>query len=299
MLTWADAHRLAIARSTRVRRTRPTAYGEPVDLDGIAIADGVVIRYAPLPSLAGAYVASTDEAPPGIIVNTRLPWSKQRYTLGHELGHHYFAHGSQTDLETDWLIGGPTGHGSSDFEKLAEAFSAWLLMPRDHFEETWRRVGNDDTFSPPHVYRLSLLFGVSYRAACVHLATLGRIKWSETERLLRVQPKLIKREILVGTAVAVGRGDVHVANAGLNFRHDVRPGDLLLLDCPVGTGDLPNEVMPVPGSPASGARCVVIRASEIANPARPSSRTTINTPSGPIDVVIHHELNGVSEIWFR
>ena len=299
MLTWADAHRLAIASSARVLRRHPSNTAQPVALPEIAEAEGIVVRYAPLPSLAGAYVAGDESTPPGIMVNTRLPWSKQRYTLAHELGHHHFEHGSQADVDTDWLASGAGGPSSTDFEKLAEAFAAWLLMPRKHVDSAMSRLGNGGLLTPVDVYRLSLLLGASYRATCVHLSTLGRIRWPEVEGLLKVQPKFIKKELIGKRSVAVGAGDVHIVRPALNRRHDVRSGDVLVFDCGTPAGELPDLIAPAPGSRSDGRSCLVVRPGDVVNPVRPFSRLSVVTTDGPIDIVVHHELNGVSEVWFQ
>jgi Zn-dependent peptidase ImmA (M78 family) len=299
MLTWAEAHRLAISLSTRVLTRNPCDISELIAVPEIAEAAGIVVRYAPLPSLAGVYVAGKGDAPPGIMVNTRLPWAKQRYTLAHEVGHHYFQHGSQADVDTDWLVAGAGGSSTSDFEKLAEAFAAWLLMPRRHVDAAIGRLGHHGHFSPSDVYRLSLLLGASYRATCVHLSTLGRLKWTAVDGLLKVQPKATKKELIGTRPVAVSTGDVHIVRPALNRRHDVRSGDVLLFDCGAPLGEFPDLVLSSPGRQHGDRSCLVVLPSEVANPVRPSTRLTLDTTEGPIAVVVHHELSGVSEAWFR
>jgi Zn-dependent peptidase ImmA (M78 family) len=299
MVTWADAHRLAISLSARVLRRHPSGIDQPVPLSEIAEAEGIVVRYAPIPTLAGAYVAGDEHAPPGIMINTRLPWSKQRYTLAHELGHHYFEHGSQADADTDLLTTSNAGDTTSDYERLAEAFAAWMLMPRRQVNAALGRLGNASTLSPVDVYRLSLLLGASYRATCVHLSNLRRLRWPDVEAFLKVQPKTIKRELIGPLPVTVGTGDVHIVTPDINQRHDVRSGDLLIFNRSAPTGNLPELLKATPGSRPDNQVCVVVQPGDVVNPVRPSSRLIVETHYGPIDVVVHHELNGVSESWFK
>jgi Zn-dependent peptidase ImmA (M78 family) len=299
MLTWAEAHRLAISLSTRVLTRNPHETDKLIAVAEVAEAAGIVVRYAPLPSLAGVYVAGKGNAPPGIMVNTRLPWAKQRYTLAHEVGHHFFAHGSQADVDTDWLITGAGGPSSSDFEKLAEAFAAWLLMPRRHVDSAIGRLGHHGHFSPSDVYRLSLLLGASYRATCVHLSTLGRLNWTAVDGLLKVQPKATKKALIGTRPVAVGTGDVHIVRPALNRHHDVRSGDVLVFDCGAPLDELPDLISSSAGSRSGDRSCLIVLPSEVANPVRPSTPLTLDTTQGPINIVIHHELSGVSETWFR
>lgn len=299
MVTWAEAHRLAIASSTRVLRRQSCSVEAPVPLSEIAEAEGIIVRHAPLPTIAGAYVAGDGATPPGILINTRLPWSKQRYTLGHELGHHCFRHGSQADLDTDWLAAGAGGPSSTDYEKLAEAFAAWVVMPRAHVESALRRLGLGSRLGPVGIYRLSLLLGASYRATCVHLSTLGRLQWSAVEALLKVQPKTIKRELLNGRPVSIGAADVHVVAPALIARHDVRSGDVLVLGPSRVEGDLPDLIRPVNDSTDAEQSYLVVQPHDIVNPVRPCTQQRIETSEGPIEVVVHHELSGISELWFR
>lgn len=297
MATWAEAHRLAIAASTRLLKRQPVSATSPVPLLNVAEAEGIIVRYAPLPSLAGAYVAGDAKTPPGILINNRLPWSKQRYTLGHELGHHCFRHGSQADLDTDWLTAGSGGPSSTDYEKLAEAFAAWVAMPRANVDAALEALGRPSQFDPVDVYRLSLLLGASYRATCVHLSTLRLVTWSSAERLLKVQPKVIKRELLDGRPGSVGSADVHLLAPDRIHRHDVRSGDVLVVGSRTVLGDLPDLVKPTTYSTAEAA-FLVVQPHEVVNPVRPTSHQRIETSDGPVDVVVHHELNGVSESWF-
>lgn len=278
-------------------RRHPHSVEQIVPLAEIAEAEGILVRYAPLPTVAGAYVAGDKTVPPGILVNTRLPWSKQRYTVGHELGHHYFQHGSQADVDTDWLVAGAGGPTSTDQEKVAEAFAAWLLMPRSHVDSAHRRLGCT-SLTPVEVYRLSLLLGASYRATCVHLSTLRRLTWPEVEQLLKVQPKAIKKQLVADRPITVGSADVHVVVPAAIGRYDVRSGDVLIF-ASGRPAELPDLIRPASSNSTRDQSCLVVQPHPLVNPVGPSTRFQIGTSEGPIDVVVHHELSGVSEAWFR
>jgi hypothetical protein len=165
---------------------------------------GIVVRFAPLPRLAGAYVSEPGSRP-GILVNTRHPRSKQRYTLAHELGHHVLGHVTSLDTDTElW-----PDEGMPDEERLAESFASWLLMPRSLVNRCCERLA---IASPPDegdVYRLSLCLGASYRATVRHLANLRSLDAGNADRLASVRPQQIKTR-LAGDGVGVGAADVHV-----------------------------------------------------------------------------------------
>lgn len=298
MTGWADAHRLAMVAAARVLRRYNVSPESQVPLLRIVEGEGVLARFAPLPKMAGAYFSEADHGQNGMLINTRLPWSKQRYTIGHELGHHVFGHGSRSDAGTDWIsIDSPST--TPDDELVAEAFAAWLLMPKTTVSQAVRQLGGWTPGLPIDAYRLSLLLGTSYRATCIHLAQLKFLGWPAVRKMLKVQPKEIKQALLGARTANVGPADVHVVRAsGCNQVH-VRSGDALIFadGLPV-LENLPTYMTLCNGDDLSSA-WLSVGSLPVANPARPTSTAMVDTASGILEVVAHHRLDGISETWFQ
>ena len=94
---------------------------DPIDVYAVADRLGLRVRFLKV-SMEGLY----KKGPPAITFLSSLrPVPRRAFTCGHELGHHWFGHGSKIDeLKED-------DRKSSDKpeEILADAFSSFLLMP--------------------------------------------------------------------------------------------------------------------------------------------------------------------------
>jgi len=83
------------------------------------------------------------------------------------------------------------------------------------------------------VYRLSLVFGVSYSAAAYHLASLDKIPRARAEELVRVRPKDIKQAILGDETLLDPWADVwHLSKQDDGQTLFPRGGDHLVIDLP-------------------------------------------------------------------
>jgi len=307
--TWVEAQRLAAVAATRVLTRHQVSFGDRIPLLDIIEREGVIVRFGPLPRLAGAYVADAG-SDPGILVNNRLPLANQRYTSGHELGHHVFDHGTTSDIETDWLSPTATDSGPVPIEeRLAEAFAAWLMMPRRLVEWAMQSLDLTAISTPTDAYRLSLLLGASYRATCVHLTNLGLLDWAAMDRMVAVQPKTIKTDLLGTGARPVGQANVHLVSPSTDTPTiRVGSGDVVIIASsagPVATIDVEDELVSV-DTARSGAddelRLRVKRLS-VANPARPTTRATVTVAvcgtEYELNIVGDHPLSGMSEVWFQ
>lgn len=104
----------------------------PIPLDDIASAVGIKdVRYQPLDGLEGALVANEEKSEGIIVVNENTIPTKQRFTLGHELGHFLIpSHGHNMRCSPKDL-NARQGKNSRilDIEAEANFFSSKLLMP--------------------------------------------------------------------------------------------------------------------------------------------------------------------------
>lgn len=105
-----------------------------VPIEDIARAAGIKeIQYAPLNSFEGTLIANASKTEGVIVVNSNSRRQRQRFTLGHELGHFMIPrHGHSMKCSKTDLKAKPGKDVGSHIMVEAEAnmFSADLLMPR-------------------------------------------------------------------------------------------------------------------------------------------------------------------------
>lgn len=164
---------------------------------------GIEVFFRPLNRICGAYIPS-DGGTPGVLINSKLPLSRQRYTAAHEFGHFFLGHQSASidkilerttlDERTAWSIE----------ENIAETFAAFFLMPTGLVDASLRELGTS-TLTPQAIYFLALKMGTSYLATVNHLHTLKRLSFADAEELRRQQPRVIKKGV---GHQPIGRSDV-------------------------------------------------------------------------------------------
>lgn len=101
---------------------------EPIDVVRVVAHLGLTISFGSFRALSGAYLPGDAEVPPMVIVNVAHPFTRQRFTVGHEIAHHLQHAGPVSDVETEALARGEAIPTQREF--YAEAFAASLLMPR-------------------------------------------------------------------------------------------------------------------------------------------------------------------------
>ena len=135
--------------------------------------DVVVEAYEGDP-LSGA--AITDRSFPLLFVNAAHPLPRSLFTLAHELGHVLAGHdGSTITLDRELS-------GSTDDERIANAFAANFLMPEDIVRTTIKRQGRQYPTLVQLAYRLS----VSFESLIYRLHNLGEINAQGRDQLKRV-----------------------------------------------------------------------------------------------------------------
>jgi len=145
--------------------------------------------FQPLHSLFGAYERHSDAA--GIVINSQHPLSLQRFTAGHEYGHHVLGHQASADDE-DRIF---RGDRQNFQEVAAQAFAGEFLMPVQLINYTLRTMGlsvQRPALTPTLVYQLALDLGVSYAAAVTQLVGQHKLTVDAGRRLRRLSPLDIK-----------------------------------------------------------------------------------------------------------
>lgn len=178
---------------------------EPIDVFRLIVEEGITLYFKPFKRLAGAYIPATSDRAPLITINEGHPLALQRYTAAHEFGHHSAQSDATWDEDVEPLARG--GLARTYAEAYAEAFAAWLLMPRQLVAKKWRELEIPAEVHAEHVYRLSLEFGTSYDATLTQLRVL-RLLTTERYRALRKVPPKSTKEQIAGEARPNPRADV-------------------------------------------------------------------------------------------
>ena len=141
----------------------------------------------------------------GVAVNSRHPLSLQRYTAGHEYGHHVLGHAASADDEER------IQHRQGDLREVAaQAFAGEFLMPLQLVNYTLRTMGLSGRNLPltaQQVYQIALELGVSYRAAVTQLTGQHKLTQAARRELL-AEPPLAVKTSLAGERPTDPRADV-------------------------------------------------------------------------------------------
>jgi Zn-dependent peptidase ImmA (M78 family)/predicted secreted protein len=186
--------------------------GGRVDVFGAITKLGATLMFQPLDKLLGAYLPGEEL---GVLITTQRPLPVQRFTGAHELGHLYMRHEPSLDDE-NILRRAPfsTGGRVNRQEREADAFASMFLTPSWLLALTLERQRwtANDLCHPTHVYQLSLRLGTSYRATCYALERHKVTSREECARLIDVEPKEIKKQLLTGYEPPDWRSDVWLLN---------------------------------------------------------------------------------------
>lgn len=106
-----------------------------IDLEAIALTMGVRVRRIPLDGCEARITGNGDKAI--VAINSRSSKERQRFSIGHELGHWHF-HRHKVLMCQDADIGGHSSR-ATQAEKAADRFAADLLMPRYLFDPAMRQ----------------------------------------------------------------------------------------------------------------------------------------------------------------
>lgn len=137
----------------------------PIDIDAIAMEEGLVFELAAFEIASGAYVGFGDGQGRALINASQHP-TRQRYSKAHELAHHLIDRQHET-----WQLA-PSFRGR-DRHWPHERFAAYLLMPRGWVVATVEHAMQNGRSGAQLVDRVARVFDVSRAAATVRLRELG------------------------------------------------------------------------------------------------------------------------------
>ena len=139
---------------------------EEIDLEAIAYTQGVRIKYRPIDGCEARIIGAGDIAI--VTVDNQCSFGRQRYSIGHELGHWKYHRGQKLvcrSSENEYL-----SDKASSVEKHADGYAASLLMPAYLFLpmlRSYKRLNFDVVKS------LAEAFKVSITAATIRCVELG------------------------------------------------------------------------------------------------------------------------------
>jgi hypothetical protein len=216
---WSVAHRVAQIAAQNARRNAGLRHDERVDIIGLIQAAGVEVFGQHGRKLFGTTIFGEDHRPGAIWLNAGSTVIGQRHTAAHEWGHNVLGHTATCEI----TIGDPdpaiVDRGTTADrdamaahtlpETTAEAFAAWLLMPRAALAATMRALRVTGAPGPYQCYALSLVLGTSYRGTARHLGTARLIDPTASAALMRVTRARIKANLdYPGTPAPDPRADI-------------------------------------------------------------------------------------------
>ncbi len=182
---------MALERSLEVRDQYGYDYRSPLCVFELADRAGVKVRFVDDVSMEGVYAAL---GKPTILISALRPLVRRNYTCAHELGHHFFRHGSTIDELRNEI----TTPKFEPKEFVAEAFAGFLLMPTQGIKRalSQRNVVAKNAM-PDQLYGIASAFGVGYETLVSHMSySLKLIPRGRADELRRIKLPQIRRGIL-------------------------------------------------------------------------------------------------------
>jgi Zn-dependent peptidase ImmA (M78 family) len=150
----------------------------PIDLSSIAYTLGLRILYAALPEDVSGLLVSGPDGNFVVVQESDVP-NRQRFTVGHEIAHHFlkhqFAPGEHVHVDRGHYVSqrGPRSSTGLDPKEIeANQFAAALLMPSRLVRQEVSKFGTAHLLDH-HVSALAETFGVSEQAMTIRLTALG------------------------------------------------------------------------------------------------------------------------------
>lgn len=243
MSKWSAAHRIAQIAAQNARGEAKLRHDQRVDVIAMIDAAGVEVFGQHSSKLFGATIPASGDRPLTIWLNANSTVNGQRHTAAHEWGHRMLDHPATCELEIASLpddaaadrgtTADPQWHAARTLpEVTAEAFAAWLLMPRSALSSALRAVNRNNGVTPTACYLASLLLGTSYTGTARHLATAHIIERPVSNQLARIPPGRVKKSLdVAGAPPRDPRADVWPLAAVAPFGELVfAEGDRIVVD---------------------------------------------------------------------
>jgi len=198
----AELARQALRAAIRLRIQLDVPPTEALCIYDAAESLGIEVRFVDIPSMEGMYVRNSgSNSQPIILVSALRPAGRQASTTAHELGHHAFGHGTRIDEYIADADEQREGNALNSEEMIANMFAGFFLMPKAAVEHGFAaRTCAPVSATPRQVFAVAGWLGVGYGTLIHHMrSSLGMLSFGEAKRLLSIQPKRIRQEILGAT----------------------------------------------------------------------------------------------------
>lgn len=242
----------------------------PIDVYDLAARLGLKVRFLAV-SMEGFYQKAK---PPKILLSAQRPLARRAFTCGHEIGHHWFGHGSTIDqLQED-----DRSPSNQPEEILADGFASFVLMPTIGVRRAFAsRSWAIETADPQQLLTVATEFGVGYRTLIAHLAfSLRKLSSDRRTVLIKQTPQMIRNTLLGGNDLS---GLAIVDEFSLNRRLDLEVGYGLAI--PQGLS-IPGNVVEFIGNHSGFS---LYRASRRGSTNMAISGRTVNVRVAPKDYV--------------
>jgi Zn-dependent peptidase ImmA (M78 family) len=241
-MNWREAHEEAMFVAADAHEDLEIDTRREIDVFTAIEGLGLELLFRPLAGAAGLYVGPDADHPGGILINSRHRRARQRYTAGHELGHHLMGHTPK--LEPEDRGPRPLSDQLPAEEKLAEAFAAWFLMPPELVDKVLEELALTRPGGPADVYAVALRLGTSFEATALHLANLKLADPGRAREWAATPLKTVKEALSAGCPPASYRGDVWALKPRqTGMQLTVVAGDRVIVNLPDPPADLGTAVL--------------------------------------------------------
>lgn len=186
-----DLAKAALEKSLEIREEHGYDFRSPLCAYELADRARVKVQFVDDVSMEGVYAAL---AKPTILISALRPLARRAFTCAHELGHHFFSHGSTIDELREEAKDGMFQPN----EFLVDAFAGFLLMPAQGIKRAFSSRSIDPaTATPEQIYTVASWFGVGYETLVAHLAhSLRHITAARADVLGKSKLPQIRERIL-------------------------------------------------------------------------------------------------------
>lgn len=149
----------------------------PVLLDNVLAFYKITLGEAPSDEYSGCLIRKKDSALIGI--NSNETYSRQRFTIAHELAHFLLEKNKDTFIDEENKISYRSyfhENGKNSNEIIADKFAAYLLMPRNMLKKDFIKIEMKGIFQENDLEYLAEKYVVSKEAMRYRLANLNLIK---------------------------------------------------------------------------------------------------------------------------
>jgi Zn-dependent peptidase ImmA (M78 family) len=190
-LNRTDLAKQALEKSLEIRDEHGYDFRSPLCVYELADRARVSVRFVDDVSMEGVYAAL---AKPKILLSSLRPAGRRAFTCAHELGHHFFGHGSTIDELKDDVESGEFQPN----EFLADTFAGFLLMPAQAVMRAFSSRHLDvATATPEQIYAVACSFGVGYETLIGHLEySLHHLTKERATALRKAKLPKIRQRIL-------------------------------------------------------------------------------------------------------